>query len=82
MTFLEKIDAQPRTTKGVVLLTTQEWVWVKSLGHALDDIANGRLNVTDAVGQIGVYTAYIHGDFVGYAIRYAGERAYFEPATA
>lgn len=49
MTFLEKIDKQPRTTKGVVLLTPQEWVRVKALGAALDDIAGGRLNVTDAM---------------------------------
>lgn len=30
-------------------------------------------------GQIGIYQSYL-GDFVGYAIKYAGEEPYFEPA--
>ena len=30
MLDLEKIDAQPRTTKGTVLLTTPEWEAMKS----------------------------------------------------
>ena len=31
MVDLQKIDAQPRTTKGVVLLTTPEWDAVKQM---------------------------------------------------
>jgi len=31
-------------------------------------------------GQIGIYDSSIHGQFLGYAIRYAGQQAFFEPA--
>jgi hypothetical protein len=33
-------------------------------------------------GQIGIYTAYGHGEFIGFVIKNSGETPYFEPAGA
>jgi hypothetical protein len=31
-------------------------------------------------GQVGIFTAYVIGDFLGYVIKQPGEVPYFEPA--